>query len=199
MVAMKKTSLRLDAAFAVLICSLGVVAQDSTMVNRSDTFLLGSEHFEPSTDWRAIFCQTKDGKSCTLAKVAVKKAENAQEQLEDSAMVSVLTYLSRPGYRAVMFVKGLNAAEGNVLNALSDPLQISSNPSSVKWGSDSYEFRLDRVSLLIQKTGRTSSNQAIPLFVAPNTPCKNVTESDLRRSVMLQFMGDLDGTKNLTF
>jgi hypothetical protein len=68
-----------------------------TNVNRSDTFLIGNEHFEASDNWAAVFCKTEDLRRCTAAMIAITESKSAREELPNGQLVPMLTYISGPG------------------------------------------------------------------------------------------------------
>jgi hypothetical protein len=55
-------------------------------------------------------------------------------------------------------------------------------------GTETYEFRLDGLNLLIEERGTKSAKQSVPLFIESDSACRG----SLRRSVRLEWMGDLD-------
>jgi hypothetical protein len=177
---------------SVLFVSLSMAAQSPTAVVRLNTFLLGNEHFDLSGNWKAVFCRSEDERICVLTNVAIEESKDSREQLPDGRMANIFTYQSRPGYRAVLFVKGLNAAVGEISSALSISVDLSSDPSFVPWAVDTYQIRLDRFNLVIEKTDNNNAMQVIPLFKDPYEGCKDVNEADIRRNVNLTFMGDID-------
>jgi hypothetical protein len=190
---MMKTSLIiLISLVSVSLFSPSMTAQSPTGVNRSSTFLLGNEHFDLSGQWKAVFCRSDNERICVLADIAVEESENSREQLPDGRMKAIFVYRSRPEYRVSMFVKGLKSAAGSVSNVLSSHIELSSEPSSVSWAADTYQFRLDRFNLLIEKLDSNNVKQSVPLFIDPDKRCKDMIESNIRRNVMLRFMGDID-------
>jgi hypothetical protein len=196
---MQQTYLILITFVSVLFISPSLAAQSRTAVNRLDTFLLDGEHYDPSGNWKAIFCRSDNQKNCLLADVAIEQSKSEREELPGGRVAPTLSYLSRPGYRAFMFVKGLKADVGSISNALSGSVEISTEPSLVSWAGDTYQLKVDHFNLLISKRGNKNSKQSVPLFFDPGEACKGMNETDIRRIVMLQFMGDIDGDQKPDF
>lgn len=164
-------------------------------VNRNDTFLVGNEHFEASDNWDAVFCKTEDPGRCIATMIALTESKSAQEGLPNGQLVPMLTYISRPGERLFMLIKGLRVRNGEMFNVLAkdqfiaQQLQpIPKEPVSLVLGTETYEFRLDGLNLLIEERGTKSAKQSVPLFIESDSACRG----SLRRSVRLEWMGDLD-------
>jgi hypothetical protein len=195
---MRKETMR-HAIYPILVLIVSALlfpppkaAQDRTAVNRLDTFLLNDQHYDPSGDWKGVFCRSDNQRNCLLAEVAVEQSKSEQEEVSDGRMAPLLSYVARPRYRALMFVKGLKADTGNISNALSASIEISAEPLLVSWDGETYQLTIDHFNLLVSKFGNNGAKQSIPLFIDPNEGCKSVNEADIRRRVMLQFMGDID-------
>ena len=174
-------------------------APQQSLVHRIESFLLDDERFEPSDKWTALFCKREDARQCLVATIAITESRSTKEQLINGLVVPALVYPFRPDDRLFMLVKGLKAQEGAIANVLGqrgpfapEPQPIADEPVSLVLGSETYELRLDGLNLAVEERGVTSAQQIVPLFVDPDKRCDNTPNGDIRRSVKLVWMGDLD-------
>jgi hypothetical protein len=165
-------------------------------MNRRDAFILNNDRFVPSDNWAAVFCKREDPRQCASAMISLAESKGAQEQLANGQMVPMLVYMSRPGYGLYMLVKGLDVKEGEISNVLAQRLPIGDEPVSLTLGTETYEFRLDGLNLIIEERGKTSGKQTLPLFIDDN---RCIVPDPLRRNVELVWMGDLDGDQRADF
>jgi hypothetical protein len=63
---------------------------------------------------------------------------------------------------------------------------------SLALGTETYEFHLDGLNLLIEERGKISAKQSVPLFTPSDRFCGQPPDGYQRRSVRLLWMGDLD-------
>jgi hypothetical protein len=201
-------------------------AQQQTItshVSRSDAFTLGNAQFEPSTDWTAVFCKTQDPRRCTVSRITVTGDKYGMETLGNGQLVPQLGFNYTSPLTIdwpYMFIKGLPIKEGEISNVLAErqlwilgggrptnPYSGEPDPVSLTFGTETFQFRLDFLNLVIEEHGKTSAKQTVPLFIDPDkrctpsplTPDTSKPYWDLRREASLRWMGDLDGDGRADF
>jgi hypothetical protein len=185
--------------------------QITSHVNRSDAFTLGNALFEPSDDWTGVFCKTDDRRRCTVSRITVTDDKYGQQDLGNGQVVPMLgyTYTSPPTSDwPSMFIKGFPIKEGEISNVLAEqqripaaeePQRLPDEPVSLAFGTETYQFRVNGLDLVIEERGKTSAQQRVPLFIDPDKRCDDPRNGLLRRDVALYWMGDLDGDGRADF
>jgi hypothetical protein len=181
----------ISVSFLLLVCSgvpayFASAAQDvaaPTLVHREEAFLLDNECFEPSDDWVALFCNREDVRRCAALKIAITESKCCRETLGNGEVVPTFDYVSRPGQRLFMLVKGLQVKEGPISNILAqrlplveEPQPVPEEPLSVVLGTETYQLRIDGLNLLIEERGKTIAKQTVPVFIDPKSSA--ITKND---------------------
>jgi hypothetical protein len=166
-------------------------------VDRLGTFLIGNEHFEASDGRAAVFCKTEDRRRCTAAMIVITESRSTQETLTNGQLVPMLTYMSRPGDRLYILVKGLDIREGEISNVLAQRQRIADEPVSLTLAAETYPFRLDELNLTIEERGKISPEQTLHLLIDDNGCIQS--GRPMRRHVEMEWMGDLDGDQRADF
>jgi hypothetical protein len=198
----------LAACTCVLGCFLSAAPQDiptATHLNRSEVFLLDNERLEPSDNWIGLFCKTDDKRYCVVVRIAVAQSKCCRETLPSGQDVPAFEYVSRPGERLFMLLKGLQLRPGSIPSVLAERQAIAENLQalpvdavSVSLGTEMYRLRLDGLNLLIEESGNTNARQTLPLFI-DDKRCNEIDRTSLRRDVRLEWAGDLDGDQRADF
>ena len=198
----------LAACTCVLRCFLSAAPQNiptATHLNRWEVFLLDNEHLEPSDNGIGVFCKTDDTRRCEAVRIAVAQSKCCRETLSNGQDVPAFEYVSRPGERLFMLVKGLQLRPGSIPSVLAERQTIAENqqplpadPVSVNLGTEMYRLRMDGLNLLIEESGNTNAKQTVPLFI-DDKRCNQIDSNSLRRDVRLEWAGDLDDDQRADF
>jgi hypothetical protein len=108
-----------------------------------------------------------------------------------------------------MFIKGVAIREGEISNVLAQYLPIPEEPVSLlrddvaelALGTETYQFRVYGLNLLIGERGKVSAQQSVPLFIDPDKRCGEPAppSNGLLRRVRLEWTGDIDGDERADF
>jgi hypothetical protein len=98
-----------------------------------------------------------------------------------------------------MLIKGVPVREGEISNVLAQYQSIleqfqpsPEKPVSLAFGTETYQFRVDGRNLLIEERGMINAKQSVPVFIDSDRFCGQPPDGYQRRSVRLEWMGNLD-------